>query len=203
MSHDRKFVWDRYRDAQTGHERQLLLITARKAVATPPGAVPEVWAIYRSTDDASIAAEHLTMGIWATHQRGIDREREWVHQPISEETKWPTNFGGACRRLFDAQFSGNTQIRSPIDTLADDTISKRLAVLSRTDEVNIAVSHANSLVRLMRSTGMPIAFNYDDLYWAVRTWTDLEKRTAVLYRWSRSYFHTTSQRAAESVGTEG
>lgn len=201
MNHDHESVWDRYRHAQTDHQRQLLLISARKAVATPPGAVPEVWAIYRWTDDASIAAEHLTMGIWATHQRGIDREQ--VHLAKSDAVSRPTNFGGACRRLFDAQFSGDTQVRSPIDTLADDTISKRLAVLSRTDEVNIAVSHATSLVRLMRSTGTSIGFNYDDLYWAIRTWTDLERRTAVLYQWSRSYFHATSEHTTESVGTEG
>jgi hypothetical protein len=200
MSDDRQFVWVRYQHAKADHERQRLLIAARKAVATPPGTVPEVWPIYTSTDKAGIAAEHVVAGIWGTHQQG---DRHPVHVAKTEETPWPNNFGGACRLLFDVQFNGNAQIRSPIDTMADDTISKRLAVLSRTDEVVVAASHITSLVRLVRSTGTHTAFNYDDLYWAIRNWTDLEKRTATMHRWSRSYFHTKSQHAAEPVGAEG
>jgi hypothetical protein len=200
VSDDRQFVWVRYQHAKADHERQRLLIAARKAVATPPGTVPEVWPIYTSTDKAGIAAEHAAAGIWGTHQQGDPRP---VHAAKTEETQWPTNFGGACRLLFDVQFTGNAQVRSPIDTMADDTISKRLAVLSRTDEVDVAASHITSLVRLMRSTGTHIAFNYDDLCWAIRNWTDFEKRTATMHRWSRSYFHTKSQQAAEPVGAEG
>ncbi|WP_324666486.1 Type I-E CRISPR-associated protein Cse2/CasB [Mycobacterium canetti] len=197
MSEERQFVWVRYQNEKSDHQRQRLLIAARKAVATPPGAVPEVWPIYTSTKTADIAAEHVTAGIWGTHQQGSPH---LVHQPKTAETKWPTDFGGACRLLFDEQFTGNAQVRSPIDTLADDTISKRLAVLSRTDEVDIAVSHITSLVRLMRSTGTLIGFNYNNLYWAIRTWADLEKRTATMQQWSRSYFHTQSQQAADAAG---
>ncbi len=200
MSDERQFVWVRYRHAKADHERQRLLIAARKAVATPPGTVPEVWPIYTSTDRAGIAAEHVAAGIWGTHQQGDLRP---VHVARTDEAQWPTNFGGACRLLFDVQFNGNAQVRSPIDTMADDTISKRLAVLSRTDEVDVAVSHITSLVRLMRSTGTHIAFNYDDLYWTIRNWTDLEKRTTAMHRWSRSYFHTKSQQAAETVSAKG
>ena len=153
-----------------------------------------------SNRQPGIAAEHVAAGIWGTHQQGDPRP---VHLARTEENQWPTNFGGACRLLFDVQFNGNAQVRSPIDTLADDTISKRLAVLSRTDEVDVAASHITSLVRLMRSTGTHIAFNYVDLYWAIRDWTDLGKRTATMHRWSRSYFHTKSQQVAEQVGAEG
>lgn len=194
MSAERQFVWARYRHATTDHGRQRLLIAARKAVGTPPGTAPEVWPLYTSSDDAGISAEHLTAGIWATHQQG---GRDPVHLPKTEATVWPTNFGGACRRLFDEQFSGNPQIRSPIDTMAEDTITQRLAVLSRTDEVEIATAHVTSLVRLIRSTGKHVAFNYDDLYWAVRTWNEPEKRTATMHRWSRSYFHTSSRQTTE------
>jgi hypothetical protein len=197
---ERQFVWVRYQHTKADHERQRLMIAARKAVATLPGTVPEVWPIYTSTDTAGIAAEHGAAGIWGTHQQGDSRP---VHAPKTKETQWPNNFGGACRLLFDAQFNGNAQVRSPIDTMGDDTISARLAVLSRTDEVDVAASHVTSLVRLMRSTGTHIAFNYDDLYWAIRNWTDLEKRTATMYRWSRSYFHTTSRQAAKPVSAEG
>lgn len=200
MSGERQFVWVRYQHAKTTYERQRLLIAARKAVATRPGTVPEVWPLYTSTDEASIAAEHVAAGIWGTHQQGDPRP---VHVARTQETRWPTNFGGACRLLFDVQFNGNVQVRSPIDTMADDTISKRLAVLSRTDEVEVAASHITSLVRLMRSTGTHIVFNYDDLYWAIRTWTDLDNRTGTMHRWSRSYFHTKSQQAVEPVGAEG
>jgi CRISPR-associated protein Cse2 (CRISPR_cse2) len=199
MSYDRQFVWVRYQHAKD-HEKQRLLIAARKAVATPPGAVLEVWPIYTSTDKAGIAAEHVAAGIWGTHQQGAPRP---VHVSRTEEAQWPTNFGGACRLLFDVQFNGNAQAKSPIDTMADDTISRRLAELSRTDEVDVAASHITSLVRLMRSTGTRIAFNYDDLYWALRNWTDLKERTTTMYRWSGSYFHTKSQQAAEPVGAEG
>jgi hypothetical protein len=200
MSNDRQFVWVRYQHAKADLERQRLLIAARKAAATPPGTVPEVWPIYTSTDRAGIAAEHAAAGIWGTHQQGDTRP---VHVAKTEETPWPTNFGGACRLLFDAQFSGNPEIKSPINTMANDTISKRLAHLSRTDEVDVAADRITSLVRLMRSTGTRIAFNYDDLHWAIRNWTDLEERTTTMYRWSRSYFRTKSQQAAEPVGAEG
>lgn len=200
MSEERHFVWVRYQKAKTDHEQQGLLIAARKAVGTPPGTVPEVWPIYTSSDDEGIAAEHVTVGIWGTHQQQHGHQ---VHVTRTDEIKWRTDFGGACRHLFDEQFSGNTQIRSPIDTLAEDTISRRLAVLSRTDEVDVAASHITSLVRLMRSTGRHIAFNYDDLYWAIHSWTDPAKRTAKLYRWSRSYFHSKSLQTADSTGAEG
>jgi hypothetical protein len=200
VTNERQFVWVRHQHAKTDHERWRLLIAARKAVATPPGTVPEVWPLYTSTSTAAIAAEHVVAGIWGTHQQGDPRP---VHAGRTEKTQWPTNFGGACRLLFDMQFNGNAQVRSPIDTMADDTISKRLAVLSRTDEVDVAASHIISLVRLMRSTGTHIAFDYGDLYWAIRNWHDLEKRTAAMHRWSRSYFHTKSQQAAEPVGAEG
>jgi hypothetical protein len=200
VSDERQFVWVRYQHSKTDHERQRLMIAARKALGTRPGTVPEVWPIYTSTDAAGIAAEHVAAGIWSTHQQGDPRP---VHAPKTEEHQWPNNFGGACRLLFDVQFNGNTQVRSPIDTMADDTISARLAVLSRTDEVDVAASHITSLVRLMRSTGTHIAFNYDDLYWAIRNWTDLERRTATMYRWSRSYFRTKSPQAAEPVSAEG
>ena len=200
MSQQRQFVWVRYQNAKTDHERQRLLIAAKKAVGTTPGTVPEVWSIYASSDEAGIDAEHVTAGIWGTHQQGAERP---VHMPKTDAAKWPTNFGGACRRLFDEQFSGNAQIRSPIDTLAADTISTRLAVLSRADEVDIAAAHISSLVRLMRSTGEHIAFDYDDLYWAIRTWVDPEKRTTTMHRWSRSYFRSKSPQTAEPTGTEG
>lgn len=193
MSEDRQFVWVRYPNAASDHQRQRLLIAARKAVATPPGTVPEIWPLYTSSDDAGIDAEHATMGIWGTHQQGATAP---VHKPSA-------SFGEACRNLFDVHFIGNAQIRSPVDTLADDTISKRLAVLSRTDEVVVAVSHITSLVRLMRSTGTPIGFDYTNLYWAIRTWADVAKRTNTMYRWSRSYFYAKSQQAAEPVGAEG
>jgi hypothetical protein len=228
MSDDeRQFVWVRYNQpaqkspasgkateaalsdaelaarAKAGQERRRLLIAARKAVAAPPGTVPEVWPLYTSTDDAGIAAEHVAAGIWGTHQQG-DPDHP-VHEATAktDKAKWPTNFGGACRRLFDVQFNGDAQVRSPIDTMAEDTISKRLAVLSRTDEVAVAASHITSLVRLMRASGTCIAFDYTDLYWAIRNWTDLEKRTATMHRWSRSYFLTKSQKAADPVGAEG
>jgi CRISPR type I-E-associated protein CasB/Cse2 len=200
MSNERQFVWVRYQNAKADHEKQRLLIAARKAVGTPPGTVPEVWPIYTSTDQAGIAAEHVVAGIWGTHQQGDSRP---VHAPRTKDGQWANNFGGACRQLFDAQFGGNAQIRSPIDTMADDTISGRLAVLSRTDEVDVAVSHITSLVRLMRSTGIHIAFNYDDLYWSIRNWNEPDKRTITMYRWSRSYFHTTSKQKAEPVSAEG
>jgi hypothetical protein len=200
MSDERQFVWVRYQHAATDHERQRLLIAARKAVATPPGSVPEVWPIYTSPDTMGIAAEHVTAGVWGTHQQGDSRP---VHAEKTEQIAWPTNFGGACRLLFDTHFKGNAQARSPIDTLADDTISKRLAVLSRTDEVDVAASYITSLVRLMRSTGTHIAFNYDDLYWAIRHWADPERRTATMYRWSRSYFYTPAQKATEPPAQKG
>lgn len=198
MSNDRQFVWVRYQRA-TEHEKQRLLIAARKAVATPPGTVPEVWPIYTSTDNAGIAAEHISAGIWGTHQQGDPRP---VHAARIDQASWPANFGGACRMLFDAQFNGNAQVRSPIDTMADDTISKRLAVLSRTDEVEVAASHITSLVRLMRSTGTHIAFNYNDLFWAVRNWAELEKRTSTMHQWSRSYFYTKTQHADATADAE-
>jgi outer membrane protein TolC len=42
MSEQRQSVWARYQNAPE-HERQMLRIAARKAVATAPGTVPEVW----------------------------------------------------------------------------------------------------------------------------------------------------------------
>jgi hypothetical protein len=199
MSEERQFVWVRYQNAAKD-QKQRLLIAARKAVGTQPGTAPEVWPIYTSSDDAGIAAEHVTAGIWGAHQQGDDHP---VHIPKTDATEWRTNFGGATRRLFDEHFSGSAQIRSPIDTLAEDTISRRLAVLSRTDEVDVAAAHITSLARLMRSTGKHIAFNYDDLYWAIRTWAESEKRTATMHRWSRSYFHTKSLQTAGPTGAEG
>jgi CRISPR type I-E-associated protein CasB/Cse2 len=191
MSEHRPSVWARYQNAPE-HERQKLRVAARKAVATAPGTVPEVWPLYTSADSASIEAEHAAAGIWGTHQQGDPRP---VHAARTEEIKWPPNFGGACRELFDAQFSGDSAVKSPLDTMAEDTISKRLAVLSRTDEVSVAVSHVTSLVRLMRSTGRHIEFDYADLYWALRNWNDPDKRTAAMYRWSRSYFYVPPKKA--------
>lgn len=200
MSEERRFVWDRYRQATTDHERRRLLVTARKASATPPGSVVEVWPLYTSTAAVNIAVEHITIGIWGTHQQGAPKS---VHVAATAEYRWPPNFGGACRSLFDTQFSTNPQVRSPIDTMADDTISKRLAVLSRTDEVDIAAAHITSLVRLMRSTGTHIGFNYDDLYWAFRNWANPDRRTITMHHWARSYFRTKSQPSTASTAAEG
>lgn len=196
MSEQRQFVWVRYPSVPE-HQSQRLLIAARKAVATEPGTVPEVWPIYTSIDNVGIAAEHAAVGIWGTHQQGDPRP---VHAARTEEIKWPRNFGGACRLLFEAQNSGNPTITSPLDTFAEDTISKRLSVLSRTDEVPVAVSHITSLVRLMRSTGTHIAFNYDDLFWALRSWSEPDKRIATLYQWSRSYFHVSKKPEKAQAG---
>lgn len=199
MSEPRQHVWIRYRSAPE-HLSHKLLIAARKAVATEPGTVPEVWPLYTSSDTASIAAEHTTAGIWGTHQQGDS----WpVHAEKTEHSRYSLNFGGACRKLFDEQFSGGPSIKSPLDTLAEDTISKRLAVLSRTDEVSVAVSHITSLVRLMRSTGTHIAFDYTDLFWALRNWNDPDKRTAAMYRWSRSYFHVPSKKKTATTARAG
>jgi len=185
VSEQRQPVWVRYLHAPQ-HQSQKLLIAARKAVATDPGSVPEVWPLYTSADSVSIEAEHAAAGIWGTHQQGDIRP---VHASRTEEIKWAPNFGAACRKLFDAQFSGDPAVKSPLDTMAEDAISKRLAVLSRTDEVSVAVSHITSLVRLMRSTGTHIEFDYGDLYWTLRNWNIPDKRTAAMYRWSRSYFY--------------
>jgi len=196
MSEPRQHVWIRYQHAPE-HQSQKLLIAARKAVATEPGTVPEVWPLYTSQDRGAIQAEHAAAGIWGIHQQGDPRP---VHAARTDDVQYPPNFGAACRKLFEAQFSGDPSIKSPLDTLAEDTISKRLAVLSRTDEVAVAVAHITSLVRLMRSTGSHIPFDYNDLYWALRNWNDPDKRTATMYRWSRSYFYvppkkTTAARA--------
>jgi hypothetical protein len=199
MNEPRQYVWVRYRSAPE-HLSHKLLIAARKAVATEPGTVPEVWTLYTSSEAASIAAEHAAAGIWGTHQQGDPRP---VHAEKSEAVKYPLNFGGACRKLFDEQFGADHTIKSPLDTLADDTISKRLAVLSRTDEASVAVSHITSLVRLMRSTGTHIEFDYTDLYWALRHWTVPDKRTAAMYRWSRSYFHVPSTKKTATTARSG
>jgi hypothetical protein len=199
MSESRQHVWVRYRSAPE-HVAHKPLIAARKAVATEPGTVPEVWPLYTSSDAASIAAEHAAAGIWGTHQQGDPRP---VHADRTEERPYPPNFGGACRKLFDEQFSGNFTVKSPLETFAEDTISKRLAVLSRTDEVSVAVSHITSLVRLMRSTGTHIAFDYTDLFWALRNWSDPDKRTAVMYRWSRSYFHVPAKKSPKTTTSAG
>lgn len=189
MSDQNRFVWNRYRQADADYERHRLLVTARKATATLPGSVVEVWPLYTSTAEAAIAAEHVTIGIWGTHQQGDPTP---VHKPVTENDRWPVNFGGACRAVFDTQFSPET----PVDKKAEDTISRRLAVLSRTDEVDVAAAHITSLVRLMRSTGTHIGFNYDDLYWALRHWNNPDKRTITMHHWARSYFranpHTTT-----------
>ena len=176
-------VWARYAVADDDHRRRLL-ITARKAVNTEPGAVPEVWPLYTGAQRDGISAEHPVIGIWATHQQGDGRP---VHAARTDDHPFPPNFGHACRELFAGQHASST-VRSPLDTFAEDTITKRLAVLSRTDEVTIAAAHITSLIRLMRSAGH-IVFNYDDLLRAIRHWSDQERRTAVLYRWSQSYFY--------------
>jgi CRISPR type I-E-associated protein CasB/Cse2 len=199
MTESRQHVWVLYRSAPE-HVAHKLLIAARKAIATEPGTVPEVWPLYTCSDAASIAAEHASAGIWGTHQQG---EPHQVHAGTTEDRPYPLDFGGACRKLFDATFSGDPKIKSPLDTFAEDSVSKRLAVLSRTDEVPVATSHITSLVRLMRSTGVPIAFNYTDLFWALRNWSDPDKRTAVLYRWSRSYFDVPVKRPRKSTTTTG
>jgi CRISPR system Cascade subunit CasB len=199
MSEPRQHVWVRYGHVPE-HVSQKLLIAARKAVATEPGTVPEVWPLYTTSAVDGIAAEHAAVGIWGTHQQGDDRP---VHAARTEENRYPTNFGGACRRLFDDRFSGDPAIKSPLDTLAEDTISARLAVLSRTDEVSVTVSHITSLVRLMRSTGTHIAFDYGDLFWALRNWNDADKRTATLYRWSRSYFYVPSKKKTTATARAG
>lgn len=199
MSEQRQHVWVRYRTApdHLGHK---LLIAARKAVAAEPGTVPEVWPLYTSSNAESIAAEHATIGIWGTHQQG---QTGFVHAVPTEERPYPPNFGAACRKLFDEQFSGDPTVKSPLDKLAEDTISKRLAVLARTDEMSVAVSHITSLVRLMRSTGTRIAFDYSDLYWALRNWNDPDKRTAILYRWSRSYFYVPPKKTTATARAGG
>lgn len=194
MSDQRQFVWNRYRQAGADHERHRLLVTARKATATPPGSVVEVWPLYTATSGGAIAAEHITIAIWGTHQQGDTRS---VHEPVTDDNKWPANFGGACRAVFDAQFSPKT----PIEEMAEDTISRRLAVLSRTDEVDVAAAHMISLVRLMRSTGAHIGFNYDDLYWTLRRWNNPDNRTIAMHHWARSYFRTkTSANATTAEG---
>lgn len=200
MSEERRFVWEQYRQVTADHERHRLLVIARKATATPPGSVVEVWPLYTSTAQAAIAAEHVTIGIWGTHQQGAPKS---VHVATTAENPWPLNFGGACRSLFDIQFSTDPQVRSPIDTMANDTISKRLAVLSRTDEVDIAAAHITSLVRLMRSTGTHIGFHYDDLYWALRNWASPDKRTSTMHHWSRSYFRAKTPPSPASTAAEG
>jgi CRISPR type I-E-associated protein CasB/Cse2 len=199
MSEQHQPVWVRHRSAPE-HLSHKLLVAARKAVAAEPGTVPEVWPLYTSLDDASIAAEHAAIGVWGTHQQG---QTGFVHAVRTEERPYPPNFGAACRKLFDEQFSGDPAVKSPLDTLAEDTISKRLAVLSRTDEVSVAVSHITSLVRLMRSTGTHIAFDYTDLFWALRNWNDPDKRTATLYRWSRSYFHVPPKKTTAATARAG
>jgi hypothetical protein len=198
MSESRQHVWVRYRSAPE-HVSQKLLIAARKAVATEPGTVPEVWPLYTATDTASIAAEHAAAGVWGTHQQGDKRP---VHAEKSEGEYLP-NFGNACRELFNKQFSGDPAIKSPLDTMAEDTISKRLAVLSRTDEVSVAVSHITSLVRLMRSTGTHITFDYTNLFWTLRNWSDPDKRTAAMYRWSRSYFYVSPKKKTTTTARAG
>ena len=199
MIEPRQHVWVRYQHAPD-HQRQRLLIAARKAVATEPGTVPEVWPLYTSSAMALIAAEHAAAGIWGTHQQGDTRP---VHEARTDANPWPTNFGGACRKLFNAQFSTDPTIKSPLDTFAEDSISKRLAVLSRTDEVPVAVAHITSLVRLMRSTDNHISFDYNDLYRALRDWSDPDERTKVLYQWSRSYFHVPSKKKTATAGRAG
>jgi len=199
MSEPRQPVWVRYQKTPE-HVSQKLLIAARKAVATEPGTVPEVWPLYTSSAADAIAAEHAVVGIWGTHQQGDPRP---VHTEKTEENPWPPNFGGACRKLFEEQFSGDPTVKSPLDTMAEDTISKRLAVLSRTDEVAVAVSHITSLVRLMRSTGTHIAFDYTDLFWALRNWNNPDKRTATLYRWSRSYFYAPQKKKTTTAARAG
>lgn len=184
MTERRPFAWARYGAADSG-QRIRLLVSARKAVTSDPGSAPEVWPLYTNDGKDWVNAEHSALGIWATHQQG---STHLVHVPRSGDVHYPPNFGKACRELFNAQFAGNAAIRSPLDTLAEDTITKRLAVLSRTDELSIAVSHMLSLVRLMRSTRNPIGFNYDDLFWTIRNWTDPDRRTNAFYQWSASYF---------------
>lgn len=192
MTRHRPFAWARYREA-TKDQRARLIVSARKAVTSEPGSRPEVWPLYSSAGKDWIFAEHFALGIWATHQQVHEAP---VHAPQTEGFDFPPNFGGACRELFDTQFAGNVSIRSPLDTLAEDTITKRLAVLSRTDELPNAASHMLSLVRLMNSTGKAIGFNYDDLFWTIRSWTDLGQRTDALYRWSASYFYAPPDQAA-------
>lgn len=189
MIESRPPVWVRYRGAPE-HLSQKLLIAARKAAATEPGTVPQVWPLYTSSDATTIAAEHATAGIWGTHQQG---NQGLVHAERTEG-KYQPNFGDACRALFNERFRDDPTIKSPLDTFAEDTISNRLAVLSRTDEVSVAVQHITSLVRMMRSTNILISFDYTGLFWALRSWRQPDERTAVMYRWSRSYFHTPSKK---------
>jgi hypothetical protein len=196
MSESHQPVWVRYQKAPE-YVSQKLLIAARKAVATEPGTVPEVWPLYTSSNSDSIAAEHAAIGIWGAHQQG---QTGFVHAARTEERPYPPNFGAACRKLFDEQFIGDPTISSPLDTMAEDTISKRLAVLSRTDEVSVAVSHITSLVRLMRPTRNS-QFDYGDLYWALRNWSDADNRTAVMYRWSRSYFYVAPKKTTTTTTT--
>lgn len=195
-------VWARYQEAKTAHERQRILIAARKALVTAPGVAPEMWPFY-PPNDAGIAAAHITAGIWATHQTA-GHGRGLVHVPVSDGERWRPNFGAACRLLFNEKHTGSEQVRSPIDTLADDSISKRLAALSRAEEQDIAAGHITSLVRLMCSTGKLISFNYDDLFWAIRDWSAPDKHARTMSRWSRSYFHTQPKATeTKSVAEEG
>jgi CRISPR type I-E-associated protein CasB/Cse2 len=185
------FVWERYARSDDASAKRRLVVAARKANMTEPGAEPDLWPLYRTEESQQSAtaekirwsgppftAEHLTIGLWGIHQQG---ETSPVHNP-------KRSLGAACRGLFDHTFNGDAKIHSPTDTFGEDRVTKRLAALCRAETQQMAARQMASLIRLVKSTGAELSLDYAQVFKALQSWSNTEIRGSYLRRWSADYY---------------
>lgn len=153
------------------------LAALRRAVTAQPGEDPRIWELAVAgvspgarEDDPTPAelAAHTALTLYAVHQQSQNRPMHVAGRGL----------GGAVRALGQ-------------ETRAEDAVRRRFEALGTAATFAELVHHARSLVRQLRSAGVPL--DYARVAGDLLAWQDPARTGAVRLRWGRDYHRVRTQ----------